>query len=221
MTAADWGAVVEQWERDVARNSRRRNDRRERSEEEEVIKLRQEVLGLISSGHVSTAMRLITSKGVADAFDQQVLEQVQAKFLPRKQDLQDSVPKTKIIDSLAFLRQTLLSLEPGTSPGSGGMRPKYHVALGERLEDSDIDLLEEFGLSYLNGDLPPWLYRLWLSLQIIPLFKSDEKNDVCPLGVRNRLIQLFHKGAMKQVKPRSENISSRNNLVRVKVVRPN
>ena len=221
MTAADWGAVVEQWERDVARNSRRRNDRRERSEEEEVIKLRQEVLGLISSGHVSTAMRLITSKGVADAFDQQVLEQVQAKFLPRKQDLQDSVPKTKIIDSLAFLRQTLLSLEPGTSPGSGGMRPKYHVALGERLEDSDIDLLEEFGLSYLNGALPPWLYRLWLSLQIIPLFKSDEKNDVCPLGVRNRLIQLFHKGAMKQVKPRSENISSRNNLVRVKVVRPN
>ena len=158
---------------------------------------------------------------MADAFDQQVLEQVQAKFLPRKQDLQDSVPKTKIIDSLAFLRQTLLSLEPGTSPGSGGMRPKYHVALGERLEDSDIDLLEEFGLSYLNGDLPPWLYRLWLSLQIIPLFKSDEKNDVCPLGVRNRLIRLFHKEAMKQVKPRSENISSRNNLARVKVVRPN
>ena len=164
MTAADWGAVVEQWERDVARNSRRRNDRRERSEEEEVIKLRQEVLGHISSGNVSTAMRLITLKGVADAFDQQVLEQVQAKFLP----------KTKIIDSLAFLRQKLLSLEPGTSPGSGGMRPKYHVALGERLEDTDIDLLEEFGLSYLNGDLGPpgyigcgYHYRLSRSLNLM------------------------------------------------------
>ena len=36
---------------------------------------------------------------------------------------------------------------------------------------------------------------------IIPLFKSDEKNDVCPLGFRNRLIRLFHKEAMKQVKP--------------------
>ena len=42
-----------------------------------MIELRQEVLGLISSGHVSTAMRLITSKGVADAFDQQVVELVQ------------------------------------------------------------------------------------------------------------------------------------------------
>ena len=39
------------------------------------------------------------------------------------------------------------------------MRNEYLVALGERLEDREIKLIEELGLEYLSGSLPSWFYR--------------------------------------------------------------
>ena len=79
------------------------------------------------------------------------------------------MPKVAPLESFRGLRETLLALEPGTSPGSGGMRPEFLVALGERMEDEEVEVLERFGMAYVSGDLPAWFYRLWLSLQTVPL----------------------------------------------------
>ena len=39
------------------------------------------------------------------------------------------------------------------------MRPEYMAALGDRLEDREMENLEEFGLKYVSGKLPAWLFR--------------------------------------------------------------
>ena len=49
------------------------------------------------------------------------------------------------------------------------MRPEYLVALGDRLDEREMENLEEFGLKYVAGKLPAWLYRLWLSTQTVPM----------------------------------------------------
>ena len=64
-------------------------------------------------------------------------------------------------------------MEPGKSPGCGGMRPEYLTALGDRLDNRGLELLHKFGLAYTAGELPPWLYRLWLTLQTVPLYKTE------------------------------------------------
>ena len=179
----DWGALVELWERDTRKRSDSRGERRLVDEEEALTKLRREVMGLISAGQVGRGMRLITSHGLAD---------------PQNPE---SVIKVKPIDKFRGLKESLLSLQPGTSPGSGGMRPEYLIALGERMEQGDLDLFEQFGLAYVAGDLPSWFYCLWLSLQTVPLFKTAEKDRVRPLGIRHSLTRLFHKEVMIQHRP--------------------
>ena len=140
LTSGDWGALVELWERDTERESRRPRRRKERSEQEEqeMIRLRKDVMGLFTTGKVGQGMRRIVSHGVADSHDPAVKAELQEKFLPRRHDLPDSVKKMKPIESFRGLRQSLLSLEPGKSPGSGGMRPEYLVALGDRLEQAEV-----------------------------------------------------------------------------------
>ena len=43
---------------------------------------------------------------------------------------------------------------------------------------------------------------VWSSLQTVALYKTQLKTDVRPLGLKNCLIKLFHKEAMKQVEIR-------------------
>ena len=202
LTSGDWGALVELWERDTERESRRPRRRKERSEQEEqeMIRLRKDVMGLFTTGKVGQGMRRIVSHGVADSHDPAVKAELQEKFLPRRHDLPDSVKKMKPIESFRGLRQSLLSLEPGKSPGSGGMRPEYLVALGDRLEQAEVELLEQFGLAYTAGELPPWFYRLWLTMQTVPLYKTAQQDSVRPLGIRHTLPRLFHAEVMAQCK---------------------
>merc|ERR1719318_311781 len=117
---------------------------------------RREVLSLLQSGMVSKAMNRVTSYGVADCRDQGVQQQVKRKFPAREVPLPDQVSRHKAIDSFRDLRGSLLSLDAGISPGSGGIKNEYLVALGERMEDEGIKLLEQFGLAYIAGELPAW-----------------------------------------------------------------
>ena len=59
----------------------------------------------------------------------------------------------KPIESFRGLKESLLSLEPGKSAGSGGMKPEFLAALGEQLSESGLELLEQFGLAYTAGEL--------------------------------------------------------------------
>ena len=154
----------------------------------------------MGEGKVGKAMRRVTSHGLADPQDPSVVRQLREKFPSRQQELPASVPKVAPIESFRGLRETLLALEPGTSPGSGGMRPEYLVALGERMEDEEVEVLERFGMAYVSGDLPAWFYRLWLSLQTVPLYKTAQQVDVRPLGVRHSLMRVFHREVVTQNK---------------------
>ena len=154
----------------------------------------------MSSGQVSKAMNRVTSHGIANAHDPYIQAQLQQKFPPASHPLPALVPKCAPVDRLPDLRPTLLSLQPGVSPGSGGLRNEYLVALGERLEDQEVTILGELGFAYLSGTLPDWFYMVWSSLQTVALYKTQLRTDVRPLGLKNSLIKLFHKEVMKQSK---------------------
>ena len=68
------------------------------------------------------------------------------------------------------------------------------------MSDDEMRLLETFVMAYVKTELPPWFYKVWLSLQAVALYKSSEREDVRPLGLRNSLVKLFHREVMSQCK---------------------
>ena len=205
MTREDWGMVIELWEKDKAsvlasreRRRRRRRNEPETGREAEQEKRRKEVVALISSGQISRAMSRVTSHGVASMDDPAVLAQVAAKYPARGRPLPDKVPKGQPVEHLRGLRDRLKALLPGSAPGCGGMRPEFLRVLGESMEEEDMILLEEFGLAYLQGDLPKWFYPIWLTVQTVPIFKTSGRCAVRPLGLRTPLLKIFHKEVVAQ-----------------------
>ena len=75
------------------------------------------------------------------------------------------------------------------------------TALGERMEDGEIKLLEDLGLAYSVGELPAWFYSVWNSLQTVAPYKDSSQEAVRPLGLKNSLTKLFNKEVMVQSKP--------------------
>lgn len=142
----------------------------------------------------------MTSYGLGNTDDPSVRHQLKVKFPARSRPLPHSVPKHKPIDAFKNLRDSLLSLNSGTAPGSRGLRNEFLYALGERMTDEEIKLLEELGLAYTSGELPNWFYMVWLSLQTVAPYKTADRNAVRPLGLRNSLIKVFHKEPMVQSK---------------------
>ena len=161
---------------------------------------RREVVGLINAGKISKALQRVTSCGVASVEDPAVLAMLKSKYPARGKPLPARVTKGQCVDGLAGLRESLLKLEPGVSPGTGGMKAEYLITLAERLEDQEMDLMEEFGMKYLRGDLPLWFYPVWLTVQTVPLFKTEQKNTLRPVGVRNPLLKLWHRQVVIQNK---------------------
>ena len=140
---ADWGTIVDLLERDIERKEQKEGRRRMLRQREGVRKeqQRREVVGLIHQGQVGKAMDRVISHGVADAHEPWVQEQLWEKFPDRCSQLPGSVAKLEPIDSFPDLKSSLLSLVPGTSPGAGGCRPEYLIALGERLSKEELSLL--------------------------------------------------------------------------------
>ena len=190
----DWGALVDLWERDkiLARQLNNREKNRNNNSSEEITdKKRREVLKLLAKGQVSRAVGKINSRGLANVEDPGVMEQLQAKYPDRKRDLPSHVTKASPVEHLRGLRESLLALKKGVSPGCGGLRPEFLTTLAMMMDPAQMMLLEDFGMRYLQGNLPAWFYAVWLSVQTVPLFKSD--NAIRPIGIRNPLVKSFHK----------------------------
>ena len=132
VTSGDWGGLVEQFERDLAARQERRGAR-SRKEQEDITRVCRAAMGDISTGKLGQGIKKVISPGLADIKDPRVWEELQRKFLTNRQPLLASVSKVSPIDSFYNLKESLLSLEQGKSPGSGGCRPEYLLALGERL----------------------------------------------------------------------------------------
>ena len=200
MVEGNWGVLVEMFESETERRELRQGRRREQTDDEIAAQRAKEVLKLLMAGQLGKAMHRVTSYGVADMAKPAVLRQLQEKFPPKVHSLPATVPKVAAVNSFRDLKENLLSLTPGTSPGSGGCRPEYLVALGERMEPEELVLLEQFGLAYLSGELPAWFYQLWLSMEAVPLFKDEDLVDVRPLAIRHTLSRLFHREVADQCK---------------------
>ena len=121
-----------------------------------MARLRREVKGMINSGKISKALHRVTSCGVANIEDPAILAMLQSKYPARGRPLPARVTRGQCVDSLAGLRESLMGLEPGVSPGTGGMKAEYLILIAKRMEDEEMELLEEFGVRYLRGDLPAW-----------------------------------------------------------------
>jgi hypothetical protein len=162
---------------------------------------RREVLSLISEGQISRGMKRVTSLGVASSRDPDVQEQLQAKHPPRIQPMPASVVRGQAVANLRGLRDALVKLERGVSPGCGGCRAEYLTLLGERMEEGDMRVLEEWGLAYIQGELPPWFYCVALSMQTVALYKKVEQEAVHPLGLRHTLIKTLHREVVRDSRP--------------------
>ena len=56
--------------------------------------------------------------------------------------------------SLGGLRDSLLELQTGVSPGFGGLRNEHLRCFAETAEEEDMNFLETFSLKYSNGEFP-------------------------------------------------------------------
>ena len=100
---------------------------------------------------------------------------LRSKYLARRRLLPPSVSRGQCVDNLAGLRESMLSLESGVAPGTGGMRNEFLTTLAEVWSDEEMARMEEFGMKYLNGLLPPWFYRVWGTGTNVPLFKTEQR----------------------------------------------
>ena len=153
-------------------------------------------MGLLGKGQVSRAVSRIDSFGVASVSDPGIQEQVKKKYPDRKVVFSVEVTKDSPVENLKGLRDSLLSLRKGVSPGTGGLRPEFLKTLAEIMDPTQMSLLEDFGMRYLRGDLPAWFYKVWLSVQSVPLFKDIQQEAIRPIGIRNPLLKSFHREAV-------------------------
>ena len=190
-----WDKLVHMWEEDNEQYSVVSGQYREQiSEEEKKEKTKRDILKQLGLGSVSRAVDRITSKGIANMADPRVLGQMKAKHPPRTEVMQDTVIKDSPVSNLRGLKHDLLNLKnkKGSSPGAGGCRPEFLVALAETLQPEKMELLEGFGMLYLRAELPPWFYKVFLMNLSLALNKDNEGN-VRPLGVKHRLARSFHR----------------------------
>ena len=162
LVKGDWGKLITLWERDKIISEEARRWQRNKttiSNEEKIDKKTRNVVGLIAQGQVSKAANRINSFGVADITEGVVMDQVRSKYPARGRPLLEAVSWGKPVENLRSLRESLLHLERGKSPGTGGLESEYLIILAEMLTDVQIDLFESFGMKYLTGELPSWFTK--------------------------------------------------------------
>ena len=97
----------------------------------------------------------------------------------------DTVTPGSCLERVPSLRDTLLNLQPGVSSGFGALRHEHLRCAAQHWEEREEDTLEQFALAYLNGKLPPWVYKIWGSVSSVPLFKTIEQSPSEMLSLAN------------------------------------
>ena len=203
LVKGDWGQLITLWEKDKMASQEAKKFKRVRDKRKDLdnldLKSRQAV-NLIAHGQVSKAANRINSFGVGDIADPVIMSQVRNKYPERGRSLPETVCWRKPIDNLKGVREALLNLERGKSPGTGGLRAEFLIILAEMMTEQQMESFEDFGLRYLSGDLPVWFYEVWLSVMTVPLFKNEKLEAVRPIGIRNPVVREFHKAVVVQNK---------------------
>ena len=129
----------------------------------------------LAKGQISKAVARLTSHGVADTRDLTVMAGLRSKYVARGREMPATVTLGQPVDRVAGLKDTLLNLGTGSSPGTGGMRGEFLTCLAEVWQDGDMARLEDFSMLYLTGALPAWFYKVWGSVTTVPLFKTRDE----------------------------------------------
>ena len=201
----NWGALITYLVADKRREEERRRRegqraaRPERSEADTVKLKRKAALTCLAKGQISKAVSRLTSHGVADTKDPAVMEALRSKYVERGRDLPASVTRGQPVDNVSGLKDALLALGTGTSPGTGGMRGEFLTCLAEVWDEEEMSRLEDFSMLYLTGALPPWWYKVWGSVTTVPLYKTRERESLRPVGVMNPLIRTLHSLLIKEM----------------------
>ena len=124
--------------------------------------------------------------------DPGVQEQMDSKYPPREIEMPARVVKGQAVSNLRALRESFKALMKRKSPGAGGLRPEYLQVVGEKSEADRMHLLQNWGIRFLQGDMPCWFYVVWLSIQTLPLYKPSTLDAVRPIGTRNPLSKLLN-----------------------------
>ena len=182
------------FERKTAMNERNINDRIDPKKER--ARVRKSALGMLYKGQISKASRRLTSNRIAKIDDPEVRNGLEAKYPRRGRNLPEFITKSDCILSIHGMRDLLLGLKLGVSPGVGGLRNKHLCCLAEVWDNAELKMLADFRVKYLNGALSPWFYRVWNSVTTIPLFKPD--GGIWRVGVKPSLLRSLHKIPLKQ-----------------------
>ena len=89
----------------------------ENRDEIQMEKDRKNALLHLSRSHISKAVRTNTSHGIGDMSDPDILQQMEQKYPDRGIPLPGSVTRGQCVDNLRGLRDVLLGLKGGVSPG--------------------------------------------------------------------------------------------------------
>ena len=202
----NWGLLLQFLKKDEETYLRRQANRSTETplnSIEEKAKLRKVALTLISKGQVGRARRRIVSHGVAPMSNTVVKDAMQSKYPPRSHDMPHSVQRGICVESLPCLKITMLNLESGVAAGFGGLRNEHLRCAAQHWDDNDFCVMEEFSIKYLNGNLPPWFYKVWGSVSTVPLFKSSDQDpsQVRPVGIKNSFVRTLHKEVVKDNRP--------------------
>ena len=210
---SSWGSLLPPLHRDEVAEKKRRDRKRQLvgredlDPAEEEARLRKTVLALVRRGQVGRARRRVTSYGIADMANPTVREAVKAKYPPRSHPMPETVLAGTCLESVPSLKDTLLNLQPGVSSGFGALRHEHLRCAAQHWEEGEEGELEQFALAYLNGKLPPWVYKVWGSVSSVPLFKTVEQvpSEIRPVGIKASLIRVLHrrvvqanKGALRE-----------------------
>jgi hypothetical protein len=141
-------------------------------------KLRKKVLHLLARGQVSRAVKLICSHSLADMYDPQIIDAMQAKYPERGRELPATGTVGQCVDNMRGMRERMMNLEPGVSPGFGGKRNEHLLCLAKVWGVQQMGLLETFSIQYLNGKFPPLFHQICESVASFPLFKNGNMKTV-------------------------------------------
>ena len=129
LVEGNWGRLVTLWESDrkFAREIKEKRRPNSDNKQEDLERKSKSAVNLIAKGRVSKAMNRINSHGLASMLDPVVMQQVNAKYPKTGRPLPASVTRGKPAENLKGLRDSLLGLETGKSPGTGGLRSEYLI----------------------------------------------------------------------------------------------
>ena len=201
----DFGELVKLWEQDLLTIKRKEEKRRNRPKPEyDINKKARQAVSLISKGQVSKAVSRITSHGVASLDDPTAMQALKSKYPARGKEMPATVCKGVAVDTMKTLRDSWLALKTGVAPGTGQLRPEFLVTLAEVWEEGSTpwDMVDSFAMRHITGNLPPWYYRVCMTVETVGMFKTAAQNPamVRPIGMRNPFIKSMHKEVVRQNK---------------------